>query len=246
MLKIFLFCLFLTGLAQAQVGEVLSINGGSSAFLIRNGQQIGLTPDLHLETGDKLNSSDSLVTILIYPKIQMSLVKGSELVLSSHFLEESSQKTTSVVGLLKGLVRILVTKDPGEVVDQKVDANDVTFAVRGTEYEVSVTDEDADLDVVEGQVEVSSPYVQTFVPEIVKKGEGFRFERKARKFARRAFRERNRENRFLKKEAIRQRWAERKQARALRKSQRLENREERRALKQERQSERRARKNRGR
>lgn len=247
MLKFFFVFFLLTGFVYAQVGEILSLTGGTNSHLVRNGQRMNLAENMTLETGDKILSEDSHVTLMIYPKVQISLVKGTELVLTSHFIEDSTEeKSSSVVGLLKGLVRILVTKDAGESVEQKVDAKDVTFAVRGTEYEVSVTEDDADLDVVEGEVEVSSPFVATFVPEIVKKGEGFRFERKARKFARRAFRERNRENRFLKKEALRQRWKERKEKRAFRKNRKDEHREERSARREERKALRQSRKNRGR
>ncbi|MFP5387461.1 MAG: hypothetical protein ACLGHN_15390, partial [Bacteriovoracia bacterium] len=72
--------------------------------------------------------------------------------------------------------------------EQKVTADDVAFGVRGTEFEVAFTDDsEVDLDVVEGEVEVSSPHVHTFVPEIVKANEGFKFDRKRRKFVRRKF-----------------------------------------------------------
>lgn len=247
MLKFLLSLILLTGFAHAQVGEILSLEGGTDSHLLRNGQRMNLAESMTLETGDKIFSADSHVTLMVYPKVQISLVKGTELVLNSHLIEESTtEKSSSVVGLIKGLIRIMVSKDEGEIVDQKVDAKDITFSVRGTEYEVSVNDDDADLDVIEGEVEVASPYVQTFVPEIVKKGEGFRFERKAKKFSRRAFKERVRQNKFLKKEALKQRWKERKDKRTFRKARNVEHREERNARREDRKALRKERKNRGR
>ena len=242
-----LFLLFTVALVQAQVGEVLSIKGTQDAWISRSGSRIGLMEGGTLETGDSIHSENSHVTFLLYPKIQMSLVKGTEINITRHLIEEStSEKSASLIELIKGLIRVQVTRDGTEEIDHKIDARGVTFSVRGTEFEVSSTDDDAELDVFEGEVEVSSPYVQTFVPEIVKPNEGFRFERKERKFARRALKERNREARFLRKEEMRQRWNTKKASRIERKQKKDELKENRVNNREERKRDRKERKGRGR
>ncbi|MES2528138.1 MAG: FecR domain-containing protein [Bdellovibrionota bacterium] len=227
-MKFLIFFLFTISLTHAQVGEVLSMKGSHDAWISRNGSRISIAEGLSLETGDNIHTENAHVTFLIYPKIQMSLVKGTEITISRHMIEESTaEKSTSLIELIKGLIRVQVTKDGTEEVDHKIDARGVTFSVRGTEFEVSSTDEDAELDVFEGEVEVSSPYVQTFVPEIVKPNEGFRFERKEKKFARRALKERNREARFIRKEEMRQRWKNKKASRIEKRQSRVERKRER-------------------
>lgn len=223
-----LWMCFLT-LAHAEVGEIISVKGGTDAYLSRNGEKHALAEGFSIQVGDIIRSENSLVVFLLFPKIQMSLVKGTEILITSHLVEEAGEgdKTFSLVDLVKGLIRIQVTRDQDDQVEQKVNARDVSFAVRGTEYEVSSTDSDAELDVFEGEVEVSSPFVQTLVPEIVKPKQGFRFERKNRQFVRRALKERNREARFLKKDELKSRWLKRRTEKRARKEKRWEVREER-------------------
>ncbi len=246
-MKWFLFFLFTLSMAHAQVGEILSLKGTQDAWISRSGSRINIAEGVTLETGDSIHTENAHVTFILYPKIQMSLVKGTEITISRHLIEESTtEKSTSLIELIKGLIRVQVTKDGTEEVDHKIDARGVTFSVRGTEFEVSSTDEDAELDVFEGEVEVSSPYVQTFVPEIVKPNEGFRFERKERKFARRALKERNREARFIRKEEMRQRWKNKKAARLEKKQNKSVMKEERVNNRAERKRERKERKGRGR
>jgi hypothetical protein len=61
--------------------------------------------------------------------------------------------------------------------------------------------------VHEGEVEASSPYVQTFVPEIIKAGKGFRYNRKLRNFASRAFGPRFKNHPgFLSRQEVRNHW----------------------------------------
>lgn len=252
MTKTLFVFLLLTSFAFAEVGEVVSLRGGSDSYLLRNGSKTPVTEGEKLEVGDIIHSASSHVTIILFPKIQMGLSKNTELRITRHMVDEATgvEKTDSLIDLIKGLVRIQVSRDANEEVQQKVEARDITFAVRGTEYEVSSTDEDAELDVFEGEVEVSSPHVQTFVPEIVKPKEGFRFTRKARQFSRRALKERNKEARFLRKEEMRSRWQKRKADKASKKADRVNVREERRnermGKKADNRAERREKRNRGR
>ncbi len=208
---------FLMSFSFAEVGEILSLKVSQDAYLVRGTEKVLLTTGTLLEVGDRIHTEKAHVVLILYPKIQMSVASGSEILISKHMVEEAgeTEKTESLVELVRGLIRIQVTRDENEEVQQKVEANGVAFAVRGTEYEVSSTDDDAELDVMEGEVEVSSPYVQTFVPEIVKPNQGFKFERKAKKFNRRAMRERLRDNRFMQKQDVRRFWKEQRKDRFL-------------------------------
>ena len=144
---------------------------------------------MDLEEGDELFTQKSVVVALLYPTTQLSLSKNSQIKISQNLLEEKEnlEKSSSVIDYIKGIIRAKVTKDKDLTIDQTIRAKDVAFAVRGTEFEVSQEGEDVDLDVIEGEVEVSSPHVQTFVPEIVKANEGFRFNRKKHSFSKRKF-----------------------------------------------------------
>jgi hypothetical protein len=227
MFKLLILLPFLFSSAFAGIGEITSLHGDGS-YLLRAGSNITLTEGLGLEVGDTIHSENAHVSLLLYPEIQMGLVNGTELKITRHMVEdaESGAKTDSLIDLVKGLVRIQVSKDQGDEVQQKVDAGSVTFAVRGTEYEVSTTPEDAELDVFAGEVQVSSPLIQTFVPEIVKPNEGFRFDRKGRKFSRRAVRERNKQARFIRREQMRSMRQKRKAERQQNKNSRKEIRQQ--------------------
>jgi hypothetical protein len=252
MLRIFTVVFLLMSFAHAEVGEITSLRGGTDSYLMRSGNKSVIAEGDKLEVGDSIHSATSYVTLVLYPKIQMGLAKDTELKITSHMVDEANgpEKTDSLIELIKGLVRIQVTRDHNEEVKQRVDARGVSFAVRGTEYEVYSTDEDAELDVFEGEVEVTSPHVQTFVPEIVKPNEGFRYARKARQFSRRAFKQRNKEANFLKKEEMRSKWQQNKALRKQKKLERKTTRDERKETKLEgikaRRAERKEKRNRGR
>lgn len=213
-MSILISLLIFSSFCFAGVGEILSLNGGSDAKLSRGGVEQVLAVGTALQVGDKIRSENSHVVFLIYPKIQMSLGRGSEMSITSHLIDEANEaKSSSILELIKGIIRVQVIRDESDQVEHKIDANGVSFAVRGTEFEVTSTDEEAELDVIEGEVEVSSPYVQTFVPEIVKRNEGFKFSRKAKRFERRAFRKKMKDAYLLEKDSIRRKSREWKSAR---------------------------------
>ncbi len=181
--------LVLISFASAEIGKVSKILGASDAYIIRNSEKIKLTQDTKIEQDDELYTQESVLLIYLYPSIQISLSKKTQLNFSESVIKDFSktEKAFSVIEFIKGMVRIQVTTDSEVGVDQKIQANGVSFAIRGTEFEISDLNGEIDLDVIEGQVEVSSPYVQTFVPEIVNPNEGFSFNKKEKKFRRRKF-----------------------------------------------------------
>jgi hypothetical protein len=201
--------LFLINVVSAEEGRVSKIAGDDSSYLVRNNQNIVLKEELPLEQGDEIYSMNSVVLIYLQPTTQMSLAKKSQIKITQNLIEINleKEKSTSVIEYIKGIVRLQVTRDDQLEINQKVVADGVSFAVRGTEFEISREGEDVELDVVEGEVEVSSPYVQTFVPEIVKANEGFKFNKKNRQFQRRKFRPKFTDHpRFADKNTIRQKW----------------------------------------
>lgn len=191
MRSILFLSFFILNTSLADVGKVLKIVGGNDAYLIREQSKIPLSPDLQLELGDDIFSQDSLPVIFIFPGTQLSLSKNTQIKLTKHLIEENADavtKSTSVVDFVKGILRATISREEGEEVEQKIQAEGVAFGVRGTEFEVSQEgSEEIDLDVFEGSVEVSSPHVHTFVPEIVKANEGFKYNKKKRLFTRRKF-----------------------------------------------------------
>lgn len=210
--------LLLTNIAFAEVGKITKIIGGSDVLIMRGSEKKILTSGAKLEVGDEIFSSDTVVQIHLYPTTQLNLAKNTQIKITKNLIEEtgSIDKSFSVINFIKGLVRIQVTKEANLEIDQKIEADGVAFAVRGTEFEISKDNEDYDLDVVEGEVEVSSPFVQTFVPEIVKANEGFKFNKKARQFERRKFRRNFKDApAFANKSEMRKNW---KQKRKLKKA----------------------------
>ena len=193
----------------AQVGKITKMVGSDDAYLLRGQAKIAITQDANLELGDELFSNESVLVLHLYPTSQMSLAKNSQIRINQSLIEGDGEKekTFSVISFIKGLVRLQVTKDSNLEIDQKIIADGVAFAVRGTEFEVSKEGDDFDLDVIEGEVEVSSPFVQTFVPEIVKANEGFRFNKKEKNFKRRKFKTKFKNHPgFVGREEIRKNW----------------------------------------
>jgi len=86
------------------------------------------------------------------------------------------------VKILKGHI-LVKTKKKMTVLN-----DDVSFSTEAGEFQVSLTNKrDVDLDVISGEVLVSSPHVHTFVPEIVKAKEGFRYKSNPPGFERRKY-----------------------------------------------------------
>jgi hypothetical protein len=178
--------------AEEEVGKILKMAGEEDAFVLRNNKKITITKDTSLRLGDEISSSKTVLLIFLEPSTQMSIGVNTILKISKNLLEENGKKvkSTSIIDLVKGMVRLQVTKFDDLEIDQKIQSKDVAFGVRGTEFEVSNDGENVDLDVVGGEVTVSSPHVQTFVPEAVKTKEGFRYNMNRRQFQRRQFLER--------------------------------------------------------
>lgn len=190
-MRLFILLAFLNfNPAWAEIGKVIKLVGDNDAYVVRANNKVTLSPDTKLELQDEIHSINTYVVIHLYPGTQMSLAKNTQVKLTESMIEDVNdlQRSSSIIDFIKGIIRVQVTKEANEEIDQKIQTEGVSFAVRGTEFEISLEEnKDVDLDVFEGQVEVSSPYVQSFVPEYVKANEGFRFDRKKKNFSKRRF-----------------------------------------------------------
>lgn len=169
-------CFFLlTNIALAEVGSISKVSSKSGAYILRGKEKEALNSNLKLEAGDQVFSNNGNVSFKLSNLAQISLKKYSVVK-----VDQPAQIT-----FVKGLV--IVNNEKG---DFKVDADGIMFVDTGSHYAVSKVKENFELDVMKGEVIVSSPFVQTFVPEIVKANEGFRFNKKAQSFERRKFKAR--------------------------------------------------------
>lgn len=204
---------FMLNLSYAEVGRVLKIVGSQDAYLLREGNKLTAAVDMELQEGDQVFAENSHLVLHLYPSSQLSVTKGSEVKITRNVIEEGEKldKAESIIDLIKGMIRLQVTKDAETELDQKIEANQVAFSVRGTDFEVAILEDEVDMDVYEGEVEVTSPHVHTFVPYHVKANEGFRYSRKGKAFARRNFKPKLKNNaEFVPKERLKQAWKERK------------------------------------
>ncbi|MBY0518268.1 MAG: FecR family protein [Bacteriovoracaceae bacterium] len=155
--------------------------------------------------GDRLESSGA--QILLFPANQIN-VEG---VLS---LENVTDSDTSLK-LESGKARVNVdsTENPQEF---RVKTPYATFGVRGTEFEVEESSEGSALQVYDGQVEAQD---QQGLKQRVVKGEAFQH-RRGQGWARKEFKERKQQFRFLRRAQIQQKRELRRQMKMMRKDQR--------------------------
>lgn len=200
-------------LTFAQVGQVIKHLGSTNGHVMRKNHKIPLSVGLDLEQNDQIFTEDSYTVIYIEPSTQVSLNQGTSITITQNYLnEQDTDRSFSLIDLIKGIIKVHVTNKVGVEIDQKVKAGVVTLGVRGTEFEVALEGDDVDLDVEEGQVEVASPLIQSFVPEMVNGREGLSFSRKEKKFLKRTLRNTRfkKDPGFLNREIIRQKWIERR------------------------------------
>jgi hypothetical protein len=143
----------------------------SNAFIMRGGKTIPFTPEIKIELNDEVHSGDSFMMIQIKPQTKISMAKHTELLITED----------SYVELKKGMILLKVKKDEQVVKGE-------AFSFRGTgQFEIALENSDVHLNVIKGQVQASSPYVQSFAPEIVKAKEGLEFNGKNKNFIRKKF-----------------------------------------------------------
>ncbi len=164
-MSLFTFMLLIVSFsAYANYGKILQFSGKQDSYVLRNNNKIKIDTNLLLEKGDQIFTNDSQVLVTVYPSTQIVLDKNSHLGLSSE------------LEFTKGKMKTRIGAGSKEESSHKVQANQVAFTTSSGEFEVSYGPKKfIELFVANGEVEASSPQVQTFVPEIIKTKEGFRF-----------------------------------------------------------------------
>lgn len=204
-----LWLILLTSLtfASTEIGKVVKLEGSSDSFLLRSSGKELLSESTLLAEGDELHTQGSLVVIHIYPGTQISLSKDTQIKLSQSYVDEvseSMQKAFSLIDFVKGLIRVQVTREPDQQIEHKILAKGAAIGVRGTEFEVTDQEEGIDLDVLEGEVEVTSSGAGA---ERIRANEGLRFLPNQRKFMRRKFAARFKNHPgFMSRQAMRENW----------------------------------------
>src|SRR5688572_1666681 len=115
--------ILLVSTSFAEVGKIHRVVGHSDAYLMRGNQKVTLADELVLEENDELFSEASAVILHLYPLSQISLSKNSQIKITKNVIEESEEKdkAVSIIGFIKGLIRLQVSKDPEIEVEQKVE-----------------------------------------------------------------------------------------------------------------------------
>ena len=119
------------------------------------------------QTNHRIVSGKSATTIHVSPSNEVILGKHSEMSLLQDFVE-----------LVKGKAHFAVKAE------MKVQAPEVSFTTSAAEFDVVITQDSVDLHVLTGQVEASSPHIQSFVPEVVSAKQHLRYSKKLRQFIR--------------------------------------------------------------
>lgn len=187
-MKFFLLSFILIFNVFAEEGKVLKLEG-TDALIVRDRQMIKVTVGQTLQEGDVLSSLGSTLLIHLYPTTQIAVDKNTMIRFEKNIIESTKkiEKSFSIVGIDKGLVRLKIDRDVDQEIDQKVITDGVSFSARGTDFEVFVNKTEVDLEVYEGLIEASSPFVHSFVPEMTKSKESLIFNLTERKFLRRKF-----------------------------------------------------------
>lgn len=176
--------------SEAQIGKVLKVKG-KDGRISRAKSKISMNEDMSLQAGDTASSKASSNLLYLFSDTQVYLYPQSEIKISA-----------KDIWLKKGAVRIKKMNLNNEGKELLVSANKISFTTQAAEFETSTSKEAISLYVKAGEVEASSPLVMTFVPEIIKAGEGFRFTPHERKFERVKYSWKNRDLEFLKAEEL--------------------------------------------
>ncbi len=167
---------FFISMSYAEIGRIVRIVDNDGAYIKREKTELKIKPNMALEAGDEVISNESRVLVHLYPGTQLSMDKSTKVVVHKKLIK-----------FFKGLVRVKVIKKQGLIVQQIVASEDVSFNLSEGDFELALSSKNVDLDVHEGEITVSSPHIQTFVPEIIKTKEGFTFTRNQYSFLRRKF-----------------------------------------------------------
>ena len=174
--------------AFAEVGKVAKLTGDNSAYLIRNKSKVEIKTNTMIEVGDEIMSGNSTLVVHLYPETQISLGKQTHLTLEQADLAvtKNQAKSFAVLKLSKGMIRAILPGVKNQEIEQRYETEGMTGVLSQGEFEMSLEEsKNVNLEVLSSQVAISSPFIQSFVPEIVKAKEGLTFSWKEKAYVRR-------------------------------------------------------------
>jgi hypothetical protein len=173
---LFLCLIILTQTSFGQVGKILT-GSQSESYILRDTLIVKISNNFKLKTGDEIVVKINPILIKIYPNTQIALSRNSsfKVVSFKSVIRNNKKVFTSLLELKSGTLATNIKVKANEVVNLRIKTKEVEFIFSNGQYEISNYGQGTDLHVMKGEVEVRSPHVQTFVPEIIKSGEGFRY-----------------------------------------------------------------------
>jgi hypothetical protein len=173
---LFLCLIILTQASFGQAGKILT-GSQSESYILRDTLVVKISDNLKLKPGDEIVVKNNPILTKINPNTQIALSHNSSVkVVSFKSFKKNNKKVfTSLLELKSGTLLTNIKVKANEVVNHRIKTEEVEFIFSKGQFEISNYGTGTDLHVMKGEVEVRSPKVQTFVPEIIKSGEGFRY-----------------------------------------------------------------------
>jgi hypothetical protein len=153
--------------AQAIVGSVVSVTG--SAEIQRGKLLLSIATNTPVMLHDLLTTSaGSSLVLLLTDNSKLSLGEAARLEIDEHLVGTAGTRKSSVLKLLDGTVRSIVSSALGGAFNYQIKTTNSVIAVRGTDFEVDYTEGKArvgyngcgiytDVRVHDGTVEVENP-----------------------------------------------------------------------------------------
>lgn len=137
--------------------------------------------------GDKISSQESEIKATLNHGVEIILGKNSNAQVA-HFQVTKANGQDNVfidLDLKKGAIESKVKALNNEVIEYKILTEGAAVTAADGDFKVSLAeDKDVEVTVTRGQVLVSSPFIQSFVPEVVKENETLYFDMQENVFSR--------------------------------------------------------------
>ena len=153
--------------AQAQVGSLVEVQGQAEIHRTGNvlSARVGAAVMLHDELATFARSA---LVLVLSDQTKVSLGELSKLQVDEHLVGTGGSRSSTVLNLLAGSVRSLVSSTMGRAFNYQIKTSNSVIAVRGTDFEVEFTQGKArvgfggcgvytDVRVFQGLVEVENP-----------------------------------------------------------------------------------------
>jgi hypothetical protein len=176
----FLILTFLLSQASfADLGQITKNSGSTNGFILRGSKKLPLLKGASLENNDRISTLQSTVMLYLEPSTQILVPENAEIIIVK------KDNLSSMVTLLKGHIRLKVIPLAKVEVGQSLEIGSVVASSQNADFQGALKGEDSEFDVRTGLIQLSSPLVQSFVPENLKAKEGVLFAKGQKKFVRR-------------------------------------------------------------